>query len=96
MWRWLKNLFFKRAFDEFEEPMISTIVYMDISGEVEYEVMMVCSCQDPVDIVKMDDEFDPPLPHFICRHCDRICTQKNCQSCQIYSEMTNARDVASE
>ena len=93
--------FFRRLFLKFkksseDEHKFSSIVYLDEQGNFEMEVVLVCSCQETVNIVDMDDYYDPPIPHFECLHCDRVCTTVRCKACEIYSQMVNARDIATE
>lgn len=93
--------FFRRLFLRFKKSSeddykISSITYLDELGNFEMEVVLVCSCQDTVNIMSVDENYDPALPHFECLHCDRVCNVVKCKSCEVYSQMVNARDIATE
>ena len=89
--------FFRRLFSKkSKDHIISSIFYYNEYGELDMEVILFCSCQDPVNILKMDDSYENPIPHFECLHCDRGCKINNCGLCEVYSRMANARDLATE
>lgn len=77
-----------------DDPIISSIVYVDEQTGVQVRVNLICSCDNQASIIAMDDNYDPPIPHFECEHCDRVCNVKNCAACKIYSTMADARDIA--
>lgn len=84
--------FFDRFFrkKKKKEDDNTSIFYYDENG-FGFSVTLICSCQNPLRIIKIDEEYDPSVPHFECEHCDRVCKEKNCETCVVYSEMTNAR-----
>lgn len=74
----------------------STLIYYDPKTGESYSVSIVCSCQSPLVILDVDDEYLPAITHFECNHCDRVCTLKQCQLCLIYSDMLKARILMEE
>lgn len=68
----------------------SSILYFDEKG-LAYSVTLICSCQEPLQITEIDESFEPAIPHFECKHCDRVCKERNCKTCLVYSKMTDAR-----
>lgn len=83
-------------FDRMEVGDASVIIYYDDKTGETYSVSLGCTCQLPVRIIKMDDDYSPSLPHFECLHCDRVCTLKDCLICKTYSEMLKARLITDE
>lgn len=82
--------------DNLEYGEGSTLVYYDPKTGESYSVSLICSCQTPVVILDVDYECDPPLSHFECSHCDRVCTIKQCQVCLVYSDMVRVRILMEE
>jgi hypothetical protein len=92
MFEFLRRLFHAKPVEiemefELEDPAPS-IIYLDEDGNVELEVLLICSCDNQVDMLKMDDSFEPPIPHFECNHCDRPCRVDHCASCRSYAKNT--------
>ena len=79
-----------------EEGYFNTIVYRDEETGEEISVSLACTCGDITEIIYMDDEFDPAIPHFKCLHCDYVCRLKGCEQCMVYSKMVNARIIMEE
>ena len=84
--------FFDRFFrkKKKKEDDNASIFYYDENG-FAFSVTLICSCQNPLKITSVDENFEPSIPHFECEHCDRVCKQRKCETCMVYSEMTNAR-----
>lgn len=86
----------KQMLDMEPVDVFNAIIYIDdVTGE-EFSVTLTCTCGDFVDVIFMDDRYDPPLPHFMCPHCDHICRVKGCEDCLIYSKMLDARLLMEE
>lgn len=83
-------------FDDMEFGEASIIIYYDNKTGETYSVSMSCTCDLPVRIIRMDDDYSPSLPHFECPHCDRVCTIPNCLLCKAYAKMLNARLLMEE
>lgn len=101
MWEFLSWFFSKRKRDAIQKMFDGSID--DSFSEIVFEgedfsisVRLFCSCQNPVSIELMDDDYEPALPHFICKHCDRVCEVPQCQICKVYSKMTDARLATTE
>lgn len=73
-----------------------TIVYVDEETGETFSITLSCTCGDAVEILYMDDDYDPALPHFACDHCDNVCRLKGCEQCMVYSKMVDARIAMEE
>ena len=105
LFRRIYNFFFPKKFyldpdeldlDDLDFGEGSTLIYYDPKSGESYSVSIICSCQTPLIILDVDYEYDPPLTHFECSHCDRVCTIKQCQLCLVYSDMLKARILMEE
>lgn len=83
-------------FDDMEYGEASVVVYYDNKTGETYSVSLACTCQLPVIVLRMDDDYDPSLPHFECPHCDRVCGLKDCLICETYAKMLDARLLTDE
>lgn len=92
MFRKIWNWVFRKTKKQEDE---SSLLYYDENG-FAFTITLICSCQNPLKIVKYDENYEPTIPHFKCDHCDYGCAEKKCPACIVYSKMTDARIAIEE
>ena len=89
-------LFIEEVADFYEDyDYESDLFFYDENGEA-HGITLICTCQSQVIILSVDRDYDPPLPHFDCTHCDRPCSLKGCAECLVYNSMLEARLIMEE